>query len=327
MELAETLPATLVRVPLDPGRFWIRYTPRVWPSPDTRWVHLAAARPGPADMKAVGRFVEIVDRPDDVLYLPATREEFREDRDRLVLELVGSEVPILVQVLPGERVSSEVLAVLDLSPLLFELGAQDLPEAPLPALAVWPLVAGITDRPELVADLGPKLVDAGVRVITVMRLELDAREKRELAEGRSESVFEALFHRQPVQERRLAGTLASLGLQVFPPRPTAAGLPAFQLRRRLAGLLAEAAELDLRCARHGRGQELYRAARYLDESVIDILALHREGNLHVLGWLDAESRSIIESAISGVGDALEERRSAYLGIGSTSRQPAEKESE
>jgi hypothetical protein len=278
-------------------------------------------------MKAVGESVEIVDRPDDVLYLPATREQFRERRDRLVSELVGDGVPIVVQVLPGEEAPSEAPAVLDLSSLLFELDERDLPPAPLTAMAVWPLVAGITDRPELVASLGPKLAGAGVQVITVMRLELDAREKRELAEGRSESVFEALFHREPVPERHLAGALASFGLQAFPPRPTAAGLPAFQLRRRLAGLLAEAAELDLRCDRYGRGQELYRAARYLDESVIDILALHREGNLHVLGWLDAESRGLIECAISGIGDPLEERREAYLGSGKTSRHAAGEELE
>ena len=306
------MPASLARVPLDPGKLWIRFTPKRWPTPEGPWVNFASGCLGPADLKRSTDPIIFGSGPDDVVYLPATLPDFRGARDRCAEELAELGVPTVVQILPGEDRPGFGQAILDLAPLLLANEQPTSTPDAFPEVVVWPLVAGITDRSECLAHWAPRLAAAGVQVVTVMKLELSAREKRDFAEGRPDSVFEALFHGAKASEQPLAVALAAHGLRPFSSRPETSGSPAFELRRRLAGLLAEAAELDLRCERYGRGQDLYRAARYLDDSSVDLVALFRENNLRVLTWLDDAARGLLERALSGHEDALLERRATYL---------------
>jgi hypothetical protein len=64
--------------------------------------------------------------------------------------------------------------------------------------------------------------------------------------------------------------------------------------REAAGLLALGGELHLRLGRLAPSQCYFRAARWIDQSSFDLRALAREGNLHVLPWLDPASRAIVE---------------------------------
>ena len=85
--------------------------------------------------------------------------------------------------------------------------------------------------------------------------------------------------------------------------------------RRVAGLLALAAELWLRLGRPvERAQALFRAARWLDATAYDIDALRREGNLAVVNALDPLARRVVaEAAGGGEPPLLGELMAEYLG--------------
>ncbi len=72
----------------EPGRFWIRYVPRSWETPERPWVNLAAGALGDWSRAAKGRSPELAaleDVPlDDVLYLPPVPPKRAAARDELV---------------------------------------------------------------------------------------------------------------------------------------------------------------------------------------------------------------------------------------------------
>jgi hypothetical protein len=75
--------------------------------------------------------------------------------------------------------------------------------------------------------------------------------------------------------------------------------------RRLAGLLALAGELWLRCGRAPEaGHALLRAARWADAAGYDLGALAREGNLGVVTALDGRSRELLAEAAGGAEPRL-----------------------
>jgi len=63
--------------------------------------------------------------------------------------------------------------------------------------------------------------------------------------------------------------------------------------------LAQTAELWLRLGRsEAAGEDLLRAARWVERSARDLRALVREGNLEVLPWLDSRSRGVVEDLVA-----------------------------
>jgi hypothetical protein len=256
---------------------------------------------------------------DDLVYLPPVPARLAAERDELARRVLAGGAPVLVQLVPGDTTAlpggGGVVLVFD---LLASLLAGDLePLGALPrcaAAAVWPLVAGLTDDPDLWERGCRRLAVAGVRCVQAVAPALAPGDRRRLAAGRGEAELSALYHREPPGERQFAILAYRHGLAPFLPRP----LPRPPLygaeNRRVAGLLALAAELWVRLERPVEpAQGLFRAARWLDGTPHDAAALHREGNLAVVPALDPVSRQAVVEAIDlGEPALLAELLAEYL---------------
>jgi hypothetical protein len=176
---------------------------------------------------------------------------------------------------------------------------------PRGAAAVWPLIPGLTDAPALVAAGLDALAAAGAAVVQPVVPRLAAAERRRLAEAAGDSAFDRLFHGGEPDERAFARAAVSRGLGFLVPRPLPRPPLVGAENRRLAAVLAVAAELWLRLGRSpSQGQAFFRAARWADETGYDLAALAREGNLAVVAALDAASRALLEEAAGGGAPAL-----------------------
>lgn len=310
----------------EPGDLWIAFSPRGgrgwrrWPGPDRPWLDLArGGRPVWSESyRDVGdkALEDIGDEPlEDVLYLPPVAAEREEDRRRLARHHTRRGTPVLLQQIAGadEAVGTGVETgpeagmhpVFDLLSPLLEGDLDALAGLPAGACAVWPLLPGVTDDPELWREGCRRLSATGAATVQAVSPVLRPADRRNLAEGRDEDVFQALFHRTPPSPRSFAREARRQGLDPFLERP----LPRPPLRgrenRRVAGLLGLAAELWHRLERPAaRGQELFRAGRETDRISLDLAALAREGNLGVLGWLAPADRKFVEEALSGERPAL-----------------------
>ena len=318
----------------DPGRFWIRYAPRTWEPPEHPWVHLAEARLGewgrtvsqkiaPA-AESISALESLADTPlDDVLYLPPVPSRRAAARDKLASSRLVDGTPVVIQLLPGdESTVPAVSGVAFVYDLLAALLARDLDrlacfEHPARAIAVWPLIAGLTDDPELWDAGCARLAAAGVRCVQAITPVLEPAGRRRLADRfgkeREEEVFDALFHREPPPERDFARSAHRHGLDPFLRRPLPRP-PVLRIEnRRLGGALALLAELWLRVGRpEVQGQSFYRAARWIDQTAYDVAALERDGNLAVLPF-DAASRAVVADLLeTGESSLLETLLAEYV---------------
>jgi len=318
----------------DPGRFWIRYAPRTWEPPEHPWVHLAEARLGewgrtvsqkvaPA-AESISALESLADTPlDDVLYLPPVPSRRAAARDKLASSRLVDGTPVVIQLLPGDECTvpavSGVAFVYDLLSALLvrDLERLDCFEHPARAVGVWPLIAGLTDDPELWDAGCARLAAAGVRCVQAITPVLEPASRRRLADRfgkeREEEVFDALFHREPPPERDFARLAHRHGLDPFLRRPLPRP-PVLRIEnRRLGGALALLAELWLRVGRpEVQGQSFYRAARWIDQTAYDVAALERDGNLAVLPF-DAESRTVVADLLeTGESSLLDTLLAEYL---------------
>jgi hypothetical protein len=292
----------------EPGRLWIRYTPRPWPRLARPWTQLATARlgggPGRSTREPLPEFA--AEPLDDVLYLPPVRPELRGERDALARARLADGTPVVVQVAPGEPPPpAGAVAVYDLlEPLLAgELGR--LGDLPAGAAAVWPLIAGVSDDPRVWREGCERLAASGAVCLQALGLDLAPGERRLLAAQGGQRAFEELFHGPPPAERDLAVVAAAAGLRPFMSRPLSRPPLAGAGNRRLGEVLGLVGELWLRLGRPvGRGQAFLRAMRWVDRSRRSLEALAREGNLGVLPWLDAESAQLVEEVLLGGSCAL-----------------------
>lgn len=317
-----------VRAP-EPAFLWIRYAPRGWPPPPVWWLDLArgglgapgreesrheaaAGESTEAPRSVESRLPELAGGPfDDVVWLPPVPEALRDERDRLAERLLAVGTPVLVQALPGERVAPpEATVVFDLTAALLgatgalsPASAAVLSRLPAGCAALWPLVAGLTDRPALIAAGLDALAAAGLALVQPVVPTLSAADRRRLAEGAGEGAFDRLFHGADPDERAFARAAAARGLAFLVPRPLPRPPLAGAGNRRLGAWLAVAAELWLGLGRPpSQGQAFFRAARWADETGYDLLALAREGNLGVVETVDAASRALIEQAAASGGE-------------------------
>ncbi|HMB53878.1 MAG TPA: hypothetical protein VKU40_11205 [Thermoanaerobaculia bacterium] len=309
----------------EPGTLWTRYTPRRWPPPDHPWLDVAAGRlgwpapEGSAAPRASHPLPTVGGAPlDDLLWLPPVAAAQQAERDAVAAAHLDHGTPVVVQLAlqlaPGGAPPIDgVTPLYDLTPLLVAAGRGDGFD-PLPAAAavVWPLVAGVSDDPELQRDLLGRLAAAGAAAVQAVVPRLTPADRRRLAEGAPDEVFDRIFHAPVPDERAFARAAVDAGLAPFVPRPlprpsadgtSVAGRVA---SRRVAAALHLVAELWLRLERPPeQGQAIVRAARWIDDSGYDPEALARDGNLGVVEPLDPLSRRLIEeAAASGDSPAL-----------------------
>ena len=276
------------------GRLWVRYSPRVWPSGEIPWIDVGAGTLGRSSAVSETFWDELAAvAVDDVLYLPPVAAAGVAARDRVAAAHRGRGTPVVVQVRPGDPAPSEADLVL-LDPLPSVLGSSALPVRS--DVVIWPLVAGL-DAEETVLRLA---AESGAGIVHGLVLELDPTDRRRLAERLEEDRALALFHGSPPDAGAAIRRVVDRGLVPLVARPLPRPPLTGASNLRMAGLLAEAAEL---CARLGaapsRGQAFLRGASWAEESGHDLAGLARDGNLDVLPWLEDEPRRLVEEAIEG----------------------------
>lgn len=253
---------------------------------------------------------------DDVLYLPPVPASRATERDALARERLADGTPVLLQALAGEEPPDAPGATVVWDPvaalLVNDLGR--LAALPPGSLAVWPLLPGLTDDPDLWRQGCERLAGAGATCVQALAPRLTPADRRRLLAQADESAFEALFHGEPPAERPFARLAHALDLAPFLPRPLPRPPLTGSEARRLAGALALIGELWLRLGRPvSLGQSFFAAARGADRTGYDLLALAREGNLGVLGWLDPVSRGVVEEwERTGASPLLTELLAEYL---------------
>ncbi len=303
----------------EPARLWIAWAPRAWHSAGGLWTDLAGARisgfrdAGGAPMPRLD-----VAAVDDLFHLPPVVGELAGERDQLATRLTEAGTPALVELLPGETTAAAgALVVYDLLQPLLAGDVGRLSVLPNGSTAAWPLIAGITDRPEIWDDGLPRLAAAGVSCVQAVAVELTAALRRWLAEERGDEAFDALFHGETASEQQFAVRAHRHGLAPFLPRPAAAVTPRQARNRRFAADLALAGEVWLRLGKPmSGGQSLFRAARGAESTRYDLAALAAEGNLAVMDWLDGDSLRIVEeTAADGSSSFLEQLMNEYLDPG------------
>ncbi len=224
----------------------------------------------------------------------------------------------LVQLVPGESAGlAAAWVVYDVLPLLLERDLEPVALLPAGASVVWPLVAGITDDPALCHEGVQRLVAAGVRHVQPLTLALTPGDKRRLADRTGTGAFGALFHGTAPSERAFAALARGLGARTFAARPVVGVAGRAASNRRLAGSLALAGELWLRCGRgESEGQAFFRAARWVEETDHDVAALVREDNLLLVpGLADRTGRLLVELVETGRAALLEDLEEEYAGGG------------
>ena len=307
---------TLAEVRPEPANLWIRYVPRHWPGPEGPWMDLSCGRLGqPARGEAVAPRVGPAKRVGDLVYLPPLAPAFSPARETLIRSLLARDVPVLVQLMPGEAPSLQGgLRVYDLLPVLLGSDLRPLGGLPADSVAAWPLLPGIGDDAAAWEEGLGRLAEAGVAAVQGVVLHLEPVERRRLAESLGGPAFEALFHGAAPSERAFAGAVSRAGLSPFcldAVHRCSGGRPG---NRYVASTLSLVADLTIRLGgTEAAGQSLFRAARLISVSEFDVLALARDGNLHIVDWLDSTARSIVdEIAASGRSGLAEDLQARYV---------------
>lgn len=294
---------------------WIRYRPRRWPGSPELWLDLAASRlrheagpPSltrwPSDLAAAAELGN--EALDDVLYLPPVAADLVPSRERLIDVLRAAGGPLVVQTVAepagNDRVPAGdrgLVSVLDPIQHLTEIERLRGPESD--AVLLFPTVAFSLLGEERFCRWLAGARAAGWHRVHVVAAELEpAARRRLLQHWRDEAAFDALFHSGDPEEREVCRRFASAGLEPIVERPLPAGPERLVRRRELAGVLATCGELWLRTARPpGGGQELLRAARFVDELDYDLAGLLREGNLRLIPGLEGLALEVMEQTLGG----------------------------
>ncbi len=296
----------------EPRQLWIRYRPRRWPGAAGGWIDLGRLRLGGVG-DAAGALPAPPEAPDDVVYLPPAAAPLEAERRRAASRLASAGAPVLFQVRPGEQgPPAAAIGLWDPTETLLAGDPGPLAGLPAGAVALWPLVPGVTDREELVTAGLERLASAGVARVLPVVPELAPEERRGLAS--SEEAYRALFHGGRPSERRFARAAHRHGLEPFLERPLPPAPARLASNRALAGHLARIAELWLGLGRpEGRGQAFFRAARWIDREAVDLARLAADGNLGVVAWLEPGARDLVEElAAEGTTGLLAELEREYL---------------
>ena len=190
---------------------------------------------------------------------------------------------------------------------------QELPDG---SSLIWPLISGLTTDPALWEEACRYLVGAGVACVQPLAPALSATDRRKMAETLPEAaghLFEALFHGTLPSERDFAAVAHHHGLNTSFRRPLTTGSDRRSRNQQVAEILALAAETWSELGRsEAQGQVLFQAARWAEETSVDIRAVTREGNLAILDWLRPPALEVVEEwAEDGTSRTLEGLRVEY----------------
>jgi len=247
---------------------------------------------------------------EDTVYLPPVRPEASRWCRDLCGRLASRGLPVLAQLRPGEEPIPEATVIYDLTELALVSDWGKLSLLPRGAAVVWPLIAGLTDRPEH-RRVGLKaLAGAGARVAMGLVPALSSEERRRLSTLGDEGTFDSLFHGSEPSRLEFARAAARCGLEPFLPRPPWKQPGRAGRNRELAASLSVVGELLLLLDRpEGHAQAFYSAARRVDTGAQDFQAMAREGNLGIVEWLEpAVRREIDHYAAGSEGGLLQELR-------------------
>ncbi len=304
----------------EPSRFWIAYSPRTWRCCSFLWTDIARLDLGGMQKPSSEQGIPEVagEALDDLFYLPPVDPRLAEERDRLAASWVESGTGVLVQLRMHEVCKVQgAVKVFDLLEPLLTSETEDLLSLPKDSFAVWPLIPGISDHPGRWEDGLPLLASAGVRCVQPVSLDLSPVQRRRLAEGRDESVFDALFHgsKEGGTEQDFADYAHRHGLKVFIDRPLVGAAVRVRSNREIAAKLALAGELWLRMEKSvAVGQAFFRAARGAETTPLDLAALVREDNLRVISWLNDASRDLVKEWVThGTTEKVDALMAEYVG--------------
>ncbi len=302
----------------EPAHFWVTHAPRSWRAAGGWWIHLAEGRlQGAPGKKAVDALPEMdLEDLDGLLYLPPVAPALSKERNRQATSWAESGISVLAQLRVGEVLDVPgITVVYDLTEPLLAGEPKRFSALPEGSWGVWPLIAGLTDLPHLWEDALDEMKAAGVRGIQAVTPEMIPAQRRALAEGQDEEVFEALFHGKDPSERTISREVHEMGLEIFLPRPDTGTTPRQLRNRRLGAILALSGELWLRLGRPpAAGQSFFRAARGAEGTSYDLAALVAEGNLGVMDWLDQRACEVIAEVLKNGRSALyDELILEYLG--------------
>lgn len=329
----------------EPANLWIRHSFSHWPAHDAAslWCDLATgvlAAPTAAPASDAPAAAELVRSVTDVVYVPPVPAGQDSLRARIIEAAAAAGAPPLIQIVGDLSLSGSTVAeafrqgLANLPPnatvaidfldslvrrsgtLRGELRENRQPSLPLmpaplqDATLVWPLVTGWTDQPGVLEPAMARFAAAGARRVLARTLELDARDRRLLAEHLQSAwpeAFDAVFHgdESPPDAPAFRRVAEAAGLESRLPRPLPAPPlpPRLRLARELAGHLIERGD-----GADAGGDAYYRAARFLDRDEIDIEAAAREGNLGVLPWLEEPVRQAVEQWLTGQSGRRQSRR-------------------
>lgn len=318
-------PTRAVRQLPEPAHFWIAHAPRSWRFSSVLWSDLGRAKLGGFKRSTADHDLPEYDLEnlDDLFYVPPVDRSLVGQRNQLLHELIAAKVPALIQLWPGETIAKKIMAsgdgllfpIYDLLQALLKGEVEQVLKLPEGATVVWPLIPGISDHVETWDEGCEMLAMKKVASVQPVTLELEAKERRALAEGRPDHTFDALFHGSRPSEHSFARVAQEHHLPAWTERPRT-GVSARQLNnRRLAAHLAVAGEMCLRMEKVSQGQGLLRAARGAESTVHDLMALAREGNLRVMDWLDRSGLVLVdELAEEGESAFYSKIMQRYLGL-------------
>jgi hypothetical protein len=290
------------RVLIDPKRLWIRHVPSVWPGPAGYWTDLGRLTPGVNEELEAGSIGDPrgLERFDDTVWLPPVAPEFAPSRNELLVRLRGLGIPVIDQRMAGEDASAPATPVVfDLFEALLAERGDAMTRVPAGSWALWPLIPGVTDSREQVESGLEDLSRSGVAGVHGVAVELDSRQRRQLAEQQGDAAFDKLFHGGRPSERDFAVTARQAGLKVFLHRPLPAA-PRLASNRRLAAALYSVGELWRRLDRQPvLREDFFAAARRLDEVEHDMRVLIEEGNVDIVDWLPSQARELLREMVAG----------------------------
>ncbi|MGE0641549.1 MAG: hypothetical protein AB7G12_10820 [Thermoanaerobaculia bacterium] len=307
------------------SRLWIRYLPKRSSPADRAWLDTVDRRivwpAGRATAAASQRAPVAPPAIADVLLLPPVAAGEEERRLSIAEPLSAAGFRLLDQRTDGAPTAPvpDATVVVDLLASLLERNPPGDREVPAGAVVVVPLLPAISEEESHWRPLLAGLRKAAPAAVVGIAPELTPADRRRLVERMGEEQFERIHHRSARtvdRERAFARAVAAAGLPPFFERPELALAPRAARNRSLAAALSEIGERKLALG-HSEAESvaLLAAARFVEGSEHDLIALAREGQLALLP-LAPLARAVVEEIASGGGSrTLRDLRAEWLEAG------------